>query len=146
MTYLIPCLRLFSGTRRSENPEEDYGDCLSDLILFGCEVRRQGIRIIGCNGKMPEKGSVEQVVVVGDFGFASVAFMLCSKLRKPFRKFHTKLVRELEKKFSGKNVIVIATRRIVRPPKKGSAATRRIVIPILLEWNDEFQVCWNHRS
>ncbi|KAI7738976.1 hypothetical protein M8C21_010443 [Ambrosia artemisiifolia] len=46
------------------------------------------------------------------------------RLRKPFRKIHTKLVRELEKKFSGKDVVFIATRRIVKPPKKGSAVQR----------------------
>ncbi|KAL2896297.1 40S ribosomal protein S7 [Bienertia sinuspersici] len=46
------------------------------------------------------------------------------RLRKPFRKIHTRLVRELEKKFSGKDVVLIATRRIVRPPKKGSAVRR----------------------
>ncbi|OMO80223.1 Ribosomal protein S7e [Corchorus capsularis] len=43
------------------------------------------------------------------------------RLRKAFRKVHLRLVRELEKKFSGKDVVVLATRRIVRPPKKGSA-------------------------
>ncbi|KAL5581820.1 hypothetical protein UlMin_014262 [Ulmus minor] len=46
------------------------------------------------------------------------------RLRKAFRKIHLRLVRELEKKFSGKDVVIIATRRIVRPPKKGSAAQR----------------------
>ncbi|KAK9700190.1 hypothetical protein RND81_08G222300 [Saponaria officinalis] len=46
------------------------------------------------------------------------------RLRKGFRKIHLKLVRELEKKFSGKDVVVIATRRIVRPPKKGAAVKR----------------------
>ncbi|CAK9329980.1 unnamed protein product [Citrullus colocynthis] len=46
------------------------------------------------------------------------------RLRKAFRKIHLRLVRELEKKFSGKDVILIATRRILRPPKKGSAAQR----------------------
>ncbi|KAL6185436.1 hypothetical protein ACLB2K_041569 [Fragaria x ananassa] len=46
------------------------------------------------------------------------------RLRKAYRKIHVRLVRELEKKFSGKDVILIATRRIVRPPKKGSAAQR----------------------
>ncbi|KAH0708978.1 hypothetical protein KY284_010405 [Solanum tuberosum] len=46
------------------------------------------------------------------------------RLRKAFRKIHVCLVRELEKKFSGKDVIVIATRRISRPPKRGSAAQR----------------------
>ncbi|KAL1325842.1 hypothetical protein HN51_035890 [Arachis hypogaea] len=46
------------------------------------------------------------------------------RLRKGFRKIHVKLVRELEKKFSGKDVVLLATRRIVRPPKKGSAVQR----------------------
>ncbi|CAA2938401.1 40S ribosomal S7 [Olea europaea subsp. europaea] len=46
------------------------------------------------------------------------------RLRKAFRKIHSRLVRELEKKFSGKEVVLIATRRIVRPPKKGSAVQR----------------------
>ncbi|GLJ18001.1 hypothetical protein SUGI_0317200 [Cryptomeria japonica] len=46
------------------------------------------------------------------------------RLRKAFRKIHVRLVRELEKKFSGKDVVMIATRRILRPPKKGSAAVR----------------------
>ncbi|THU56915.1 hypothetical protein C4D60_Mb11t22240 [Musa balbisiana] len=46
------------------------------------------------------------------------------RLQKAFRKIHVRLVRELEKKFSGKDVILIATRRILRPPKKGSAVVR----------------------
>ncbi|CAM8977096.1 unnamed protein product [Rhodiola kirilowii] len=46
------------------------------------------------------------------------------RLRKAYRKVHVKLVRELEKKFSGKDIILVATRRILRPPKKGSAAQR----------------------
>ncbi|XP_031481663.1 40S ribosomal protein S7 [Nymphaea colorata] len=46
------------------------------------------------------------------------------RLRKAFRKIHVRLVRELEKKFSGKDVILIASRRILRPPKKGSAVVR----------------------
>ncbi|XP_050203728.1 40S ribosomal protein S7 [Mercurialis annua] len=46
------------------------------------------------------------------------------RLRKAYRKIHVRLVRELEKKFSGKDVILMATRRILRPPKKGSAAQR----------------------
>ncbi|GFZ16842.1 ribosomal protein S7e family protein [Actinidia rufa] len=46
------------------------------------------------------------------------------RLRKAFRKIHIRLVRELEKKFSAKDVILVATRRITRPPKKGSAVQR----------------------
>lgn len=46
------------------------------------------------------------------------------RLRKSFQKIHARLVRELEKKFSGKDVVIVASRRIMKPPKKGSAAQR----------------------
>ncbi|KAM7267514.1 hypothetical protein ACFE04_009680 [Oxalis oulophora] len=46
------------------------------------------------------------------------------RLRKAYRKIHLRLVRELEKKFSGKDVVLVASRRMVRPPKRGSAAQR----------------------
>ncbi|XP_021909937.1 40S ribosomal protein S7-like [Carica papaya] len=46
------------------------------------------------------------------------------RLRKAYRKIHLRLVRELEKKFSGKDVVLLATRRILQPPKKGSAVQR----------------------
>ncbi|XP_020686595.2 40S ribosomal protein S7 [Dendrobium catenatum] len=54
----------------------------------------------------------------------SIVIHVPYRIRKAFRKIHVRLVRELEKKFSGKDVIIIATRRIVRPPKKGSAVVR----------------------
>ncbi|PAN20319.1 hypothetical protein PAHAL_3G327700 [Panicum hallii] len=46
------------------------------------------------------------------------------RLQKSYKKIHVRLIRELEKKFSGKDVVLVATRRIVRPPKKGSAVVR----------------------
>ncbi|GMJ06606.1 hypothetical protein like AT1G48830 [Hibiscus trionum] len=66
--------------------------------------------------------SAVQVDVPG--GRKAVVIHVPYRLRKAFRKVHVKLVRELEKKFSGKDVIFIATRRILRPPKKGSAVQR----------------------
>ncbi|KAE8667786.1 40S ribosomal protein S7 [Hibiscus syriacus] len=57
-------------------------------------------------------------------GRKGVVIHLPYRLRRSFRKFHVKLVRELEKKFGGKDVILMATRRIFRPPKKGSAVQR----------------------
>ncbi|WVZ56610.1 hypothetical protein U9M48_007108 [Paspalum notatum var. saurae] len=60
----------------------------------------------------------------------AVVIHVPSRLRKAFKKIHVKLVTELEKKFSGKedfscyDVVVVATRRTVRPPKKGSAVQR----------------------
>ncbi|KAG6392621.1 hypothetical protein SASPL_146845 [Salvia splendens] len=63
-----------------------------------------------------------QIDVAG--GKKAVVIHAPYRLRKAFRKVHPKLVRELEKKFSGKDVLFVATRRIVRPPKKGSAVQR----------------------
>ncbi|KAE9449447.1 hypothetical protein C3L33_18647, partial [Rhododendron williamsianum] len=66
--------------------------------------------------------SAAQIDVAGNR--KAVVIHVPYRLRKAFRKIHLRLVRELEKKFSGKDVVVIATRRIMRPPKKGSAAQR----------------------
>ncbi|CAL8990651.1 unnamed protein product [Prunus brigantina] len=66
--------------------------------------------------------SAVQVDVAGNR--KAVVIHIPYRLRKAYRKIHVRLVRELEKKFSGKDVILIATRRIARPPKKGSAVQR----------------------
>uniref|UniRef100_A0A1D1XEV1 40S ribosomal protein S7 n=1 Tax=Anthurium amnicola TaxID=1678845 RepID=A0A1D1XEV1_9ARAE len=66
--------------------------------------------------------SAVQVDVAGNK--KAVVIHVPYRLRKAFRKIHVRLARELEKKFSGKDVILIATRRILRPPKKGSAIVR----------------------
>ncbi|ONI14934.1 hypothetical protein PRUPE_3G016800 [Prunus persica] len=66
--------------------------------------------------------SAVQVDVAGNR--KAVVIHIPYRLRKAYRKIHVRLVRELEKKFSGKDVVLIATRRIVRPPKKGSAVQR----------------------
>ena len=66
--------------------------------------------------------SAVQIDVTGNR--KSIVIHVPYRIRKAFRKIHVRLVRELEKKFSGKDVIVVATRRIVRPPKKGSAVVR----------------------
>ncbi|GAV85536.1 Ribosomal_S7e domain-containing protein [Cephalotus follicularis] len=66
--------------------------------------------------------SAVQIDVAGNR--KAVVIYVAYRLRKAFRKIHLRLVRELEKKFSGKDVVLLATRRIVRPPKKGSAVQR----------------------
>ncbi|MQL95851.1 hypothetical protein Taro_028520 [Colocasia esculenta] len=66
--------------------------------------------------------SATQVDVAADK--KAVVIHVPYRLRKAFRKIHVRLVRELEKKFSGKDVVLVATRRILRPPKKGSAIVR----------------------
>jgi len=45
------------------------------------------------------------------------------RLLKPFHRVQTRLVRELEKKFSGRDVVVVAQRRIL--PRPGNAVKHR---------------------
>lgn len=53
-----------------------------------------------------------------------MALQVPYRLRLAFRKIQPRLVRELEKKFSGKDVVFVATRRILPPPKNGQSVTR----------------------
>ena len=46
------------------------------------------------------------------------------RLLKSFHKVQQRLVRELEKKFSGRDVVIVGVRRILPVPKKGSRAQR----------------------
>lgn len=46
------------------------------------------------------------------------------RLLKSFHKIQQRLVRELEKKFSGKDVVLIANRRIMAPPSNGVSNSR----------------------
>eukprot|EP01025_Chloroclados_australasicus_P016180 TRINITY_DN1800_c0_g1_i1.p1 TRINITY_DN1800_c0_g1~~TRINITY_DN1800_c0_g1_i1.p1 ORF type:complete len:193 (-),score=19.21 TRINITY_DN1800_c0_g1_i1:145-723(-) len=49
-----------------------------------------------------------------------VPFRLLSK----FHKVQSRLIRELEKKFSGRDVVIIGNRRIMAPPKTGFSLAR----------------------
>lgn len=46
------------------------------------------------------------------------------RLLKAFHKVQVRLVRELEKKFSGKDVVIVANRRIMPKPTTGAAIAR----------------------
>ena len=46
------------------------------------------------------------------------------RLLKAFHKVQQRLVRELEKKFSGKDVVLIANRRIMPTPSSGKSIAR----------------------
>ncbi|KAH7287752.1 hypothetical protein KP509_32G072400 [Ceratopteris richardii] len=94
--------------------EESVAQALFDLENSNQELKSD-LRDLFIN-------SAKQVDISGNR--KAVIIHVPYRLRKSFRKIHSRLVRELEKKFSGKDVIMIATRRILRPPKKGAAAVR----------------------
>uniref|UniRef100_A0A0E0JZ77 40S ribosomal protein S7 n=1 Tax=Oryza punctata TaxID=4537 RepID=A0A0E0JZ77_ORYPU len=95
-----------------ENGNQELKSELKDLYInnaVGCVI---WLRVYVCS-QMDVAGNRKAVVI-------HVPYRLC----KAFKKIHVRLVRELEKKFSGKDVVFVGTRRIVRPPKKGSAVQR----------------------
>eukprot|EP00892_Ulva_mutabilis_P011298 jgi/Ulvmu1/8540/UM044_0074.1 len=67
--------------------------------------------------------SAKEVEVQGNARKAVVVHVPFRLLKK-FHAVQTRLVRELEKKFQGRDVVVIGNRRIMRPPKTGYALAR----------------------
>ena len=62
----------------------------------------------------------QEIDVAG--GRTAVAIQVPFRLLKAFHKIQQRLVRELEKKFSGKDVVIVANRRINPVPKAASPA------------------------
>jgi small subunit ribosomal protein S7e len=57
-------------------------------------------------------------------GRKAILIQVPFRLLKSFHKVQQRLVRELEKKFSGKDVVIVGVRRILPPPKKGRRVQR----------------------
>ncbi|GAB2288863.1 40S ribosomal protein, variant 2 [Dionaea muscipula] len=106
--------------------EETVGQALFDLENSNSELKSD-LKDLFIN-------SAVQIDVSGSR--KAVVIHVPYRLRKAYRKIHVRLVRELEKKFSGKvaldqkilvtfgDVVLISTRKIMRPPRKGSAVKR----------------------
>merc|ERR1712083_926211 len=70
------------------------------------------------------KAELRELYIVGAkevdvTGRKAVVIFVPFKLLKVVRKIQSRLVRELEKKFSGKHVVIIGQRRIMRKPSSG---------------------------
>ena len=57
-------------------------------------------------------------------GRKAIVIQVPFRLLKAFHKVQQRLVRELEKKFSGKDVVIVANRRIMPKPTTGAALAR----------------------
>ena len=57
-------------------------------------------------------------------GRKAVVLHVPFRLQRSFRKVQPRLVRELEKKFSGRDVVLVADRRVQRPASDGRATSR----------------------
>ena len=66
--------------------------------------------------------SAKEVDISG--GRKAIVIHVPFRLLKAFHKVQQRLVRELEKKFSGKDVVIVANRRIMPKPSTGAALAR----------------------
>ena len=57
-------------------------------------------------------------------GRKAVVLHVPYRLQRSFQKVQPRLVRELEKKFSGRDVVLVANRRVQRPASDGKATSR----------------------
>ena len=87
--------------------EEQVAQALFDLEATNAELKAELKDLYICGAKEIAVGSNRRAVII------SVPF----RLLKAFHKVQQRLVRELEKKFSGKDVVIIGNRRILRPTK-----------------------------
>lgn len=89
--------------------ESHVAQALADLEASGSEIKAE-LRELFIS-------SAKEVDIPG--GKTAVVIFVPYRLLTKFHKIQTRLVRELEKKFSGKPVIIIAQRRILPREKKG---------------------------
>lgn len=90
--------------------EEHVAQALADLEASGSEIKAELRELFITSAKEVE----------GPGGKSAVVLFVPFRLLTKFHKIQTRLVRELEKKFSGKPVIIVAQRRILPRERKGS--------------------------
>ncbi|OCT81198.1 hypothetical protein XELAEV_18028014mg [Xenopus laevis] len=93
-----------------------HGGGLRQMAMFSTSAK-----IVKPNGEKPDEfeSGISQEIEVGAGRKAIIIFVPVPQL-KSFQKIQVRLVRELEKKFSGKHVVFIAQRRILPKPTRKS--------------------------
>merc|ERR1711924_126672 len=94
--------------------EESVAQALFDLEATSAELKGDLRDLYIMSAKEVDTSGGRKAVVI------HVPF----RLRKGFQKIQDRLVRELEKKFSGKHVVIVAHRKIMKPPKSGYSLAR----------------------
>ncbi|URD81770.1 6-phosphofructo-2-kinase [Musa troglodytarum] len=115
----LQAIKMFTARKKIQKEKGAEPTEFEDTAFFDLENGNQELK---SDLKDLYINSAVQVDIAGNR--KAVVIHVPYRLQKAFRKIHVRLVRELEKKFSGKDVVLIATRRILRPPKKGSAVVR----------------------
>mmetsp|Transcript_9428 Transcript_9428/g.19303 ORF Transcript_9428/g.19303 Transcript_9428/m.19303 type:complete len:195 (-) Transcript_9428:202-786(-) len=95
--------------------EEEVAQALYELESSASEIRAELRELVISSAKEIEtKGGKKAIVVFVPF-----------RLLQKYHRVQTRLVREMEKKFSGRHVIIIAHRRIIPRERKGHRLFRQ---------------------
>jgi small subunit ribosomal protein S7e len=102
------------GAKAPDEFEESVAQALFDLEATNNELKADLRDLFINSAKEVDISSGRKAIVI------HVPF----RLLKAFHKVQIRLVRELEKKFSGKDVVIVANRRILPKPTTGSSIAR----------------------
>ena len=94
--------------------EESVAQALFDLEATNSELKADLRDLYIAGAKEVDVSSSRKAIMI----------QVPYRLLKAFHKVQQRLIRELEKKFSGRDVVIVGVRRIVPPPKKGTRAQR----------------------
>jgi hypothetical protein len=93
--------------------------CLLDILFWGI--------IVTCNPNRQRLAAAPSEFIASSQRFLKPLILRVQvpyRLLKAFHKVQQRLVRELEKKFSGKDVVLIANRRVMPTPSSGKSIAR----------------------
>jgi small subunit ribosomal protein S7e len=105
---------MFTALRKVHKPKDQKPDDLETAIaqaVFDLEVNSKELK----TELQPLSFSAAKEVKVGKDKTAIVVFVPVRQLTQ-WRKVHVRLVRELEKKFSGKTILIVGQRRALKKP------------------------------
>ena len=94
--------------------EQSVAQALFDLEATNSELKGDLRDLYICSASEIDVTSSQKAVII----------QVPYRLKKGFQKIQQRLVGELEKKFSGKDVVLLANRRIMRKPASGYALAR----------------------
>jgi small subunit ribosomal protein S7e len=94
--------------------EESVAQALFDLEATNQELKADLKDLHIQSAKEVDVATGRKAIVIG----------IPCRLVKPFHKIQQRLVRELEKKFSGKDVVLVAARRVLPVPSSGLRSAR----------------------
>ena len=107
-----------SGGARPDRFEEEVAKALQELEAVNAEIKASLRELFIMGAREIEVGGKKAIVIY-----------IPVRLQRQFQKIQPRLIRELEKKFSGRTVVFMAWRRILPKPKRNQRTKQKQLRP-----------------